>query len=434
MNRRTMLGALATVFLCVAALAARAKDEDKARLFNTFFLEGDSVTWYLVMRADRTFDLIGPDGRKIAGQFVASDKELAFAGRHFDYKFENSNVTLTADDKDGPGTGITADFPPRARGQKAKYISIQNWRKAGKDTEPPASATPLPAPDEPKPDPKLPPPPPQVPQPPGPAVRAADVSGVYAHSDSQNREHTLKLVAGGTFEYLAPDGRKASGTYIYANGELSLDSGFHRRNFAIAEAFGGVQVSRRDTDVLKPGDLLGEMPPQERIPLMFKKRGAAPAPVVAPPVQPVSPPPVAPEVKLVPEPPKPPPEIVQPKPDPKPPVQPQPQPQPAAAKSLEDLAGTYSYRPNPLVTENWTLKADGTFDYSDSNGAKVSGSAKLEGGVLKLKSGEVERSFSAALNGNVLVLSRTNDDNPKITNDLATMSPSVLKEAKYEKK
>jgi hypothetical protein len=145
---------------------------------------------------------------------------------------------------------------------------------------------------------------------------------------------------------------------------------------------------------------------------------------------------VAPEVKPVPEPPKPPPEIVQPKPEPKPPVQPQPQPlpQPAAVKALEDLAGAYSYRPNPLVTENWILRADGTFDYTDSNGAKVSGSAKLEGGVLKLKSGEVERSFSAALNGNVLVLSRTNDDNPKITNDLATMSPSVLKEAKYEKK
>ncbi|MBI3829082.1 MAG: hypothetical protein HY291_06180 [Planctomycetes bacterium] len=425
MNRRTMLGALFAAVLGLGACAARAKDEDKARLFNTFYLEGEAVTWYLLMRPDRTFDLIGPDGRKVSGQFVASDKEVAFAGRHFDYKFENSNVTFTADEKDGPGTGVAADFPPRARGQKAKYISIQNWRKAGKDTEPPVSATPAPPPDLPKPEPKQPAPPPM------PLARAAEVSGVYVYSDSQNREHTLKLVGGGTFEYFAPDGRKANGTYIYANGELTLDSGFHRRNFALAEALGGVQVSRRDTDVLKPGDLLGEMPPQERTALMFKRRGAAPGPAVTPPVQPVAPPPVVPDVKPVPAPePAKPPEVVQPKPQPKPPEP----PQPAGVKSMDELAGAYSYRPNPLVTENWTLKADGTFDYSDSNGAKVSGTAKLEGGVLKLKSGEVERSFAAALNGNILVLARTNDDNPKITNDLATMSPSVLKEAKYEKK
>ncbi|MCW8129085.1 MAG: hypothetical protein KIS92_01760 [Planctomycetota bacterium] len=440
MVRGCRLGALAALLLGLSA-GAFAEDKDKARLFNTFFLEGDSVTWYLVFRADRSFEIISPDGRKATGQFVASDKEIYIAGRHFQYKFQSSDVTFTPTEKDGAGAGILSELPPRDRSQKAKFYSAQSWQKMGRDATPPkVVAEP---PKEPERQPQPPAPLPENPviaaQVQARPVAAAKVAGGYAYADPQQREHRLSLTEGGTFEYQGPDGRKANGTYVYLNGEITLDSGFHRRHFDLAETPGGVLMTRRDTDVLKPGDPLGEMPPQERVSLTYRKReNAAPPPVVAP-----VPDPVTTEVKPIPPAPLP---VVQPeeKPAPKPPEavgkvpeaeKPKP-PEPAAnaPASLEAMAGSYVFRPNPLVTETWVLKAGGTFDYSDSNGAKVSGTAALDRGVLHLKAGEVERSFKVSVQGNLLVLTRTNEDNPKITNDLSTMSPSASPEAKYEKR
>jgi len=423
---------------CLAALlvfhaaTTRAEDDDKARLFNTFFMDGDRVTWYLVFRSDRTFDLISPEGRKTTGNFVASNKEVYFAGRHFSFKFDGTNVTFSPTEKDGAGDSVSSELPVRGKGSKLKFLSTQNWQKAGKD----ATLPQVRVPDEPKP----------LPQPPPPVAlgRVGSVAGIYGIPAGAG-EHTLKLLDGGTFEYISTAGAKANGTYAYVNGELTLDSGFHRRHLAVAEALGGVQVSRRDTDVLKTGDPLGEMPPQERTPLLIKRRGNVAPRESA--VDPLPTPAPLPDVKPVPEPPKPVaevgreiprPPVEQPRPvveTPKPPPAVPAGPMLEAPKSLAAIAGTYQYRPNPLVTETWVLKADGAFDYSDSNGAKVSGAAKLEGGVLKLTSGEVERSFLATTEAQgALTLTRTNEDNPKISNDLATMSPSVLKAAKYEKK
>lgn len=456
MLRGCRLSAFVAAFLCLCA-GVHAEDKDKARLFNTFFLEGESVSWYLVFRSDRTFEIISPDGRKATGQYVASDKEIYIAGRHFQYKFESSNVTFTPTEKDSAGSGVLSELPPRERGQKAKFFSTQSWQKMGRDTKPPAVvAEPPPANQPPvsQPPANLPPPPSPLPinpvviaSEPSKPVAVAKVAGLYGYSDAQQREHRLSLTEGGTFEYIGPDGRKANGTFVYLNGEITLDSGFHRRHLDLAETPGGVLITRRDTDVLKPGDPLGEMPPQERVSLSYKNRGnpvAGPGPAIAPvpdpvvsDVRPIPPAPVpAPVERPAPKPPETvgkAPELEKPKP-----VEPE-KPLPVVAganvpKSLEELAGTYVFRPNPLVTETWVLKANGSFEYSDSNKASASGTAALDRGVLHLKAGEVERSFKVTVQGNLLVLSRTNEDNPKITNDLSTMSPSASPEAKYEKR
>ncbi|MCZ7644574.1 MAG: hypothetical protein M5U26_04700 [Planctomycetota bacterium] len=154
-----------------------------------------------------------------------------------------------------------------------------------------------------------------------------------------------------------------------------------------------------------------------------------PPPLKEPAPEPAEPPPPKPEPRPAEPPPTP--KVPQPAPDPDPPLE-QPKP-PKPVASLEQLAGSFQYKPNPLVTEKLVLKADGSFEYRDSNGAQVAGQAAFEGGVLKLQAGEVVRQLSAKLEGGALVLTRTSGDRPKILNDLATMSPSVLETARYEK-
>ena len=420
---------IAALLIALIAPAALSVDDDKARLFNTFFLEGEHVTWYLVMRQDRTFELIAPDGRKMTSTFVASAKEVYLAGRHFEFKFKNNDVTFEPTKKDNPASaGLAGEMPPRSADEKARFISIQNWQKAGKDPAPPRSSETAPAPPIPAPQPQ-----PAVtnPLPPQPAAggRATGVAGMFKYSDGA-REHSLGLTPGaaaseGTFEYNISGGKRTTGTYYFLDGVLTLDSGFHRRHFNVADAAEGLQFTRRDTDVLKPGDTLGDLPPTERAPLVYKRTGAAPLKEAVRPLD-------VPERLPVVEPVRDPPVVAEPPPR-NDPLVPPPEPGPAP-KSLAEMAGDYTYKPNPLVTESFTLKADGTFSYADSNGAKATGTARYEDAKLNLKSGEVEREFTVARDGTALVLTRTGNDNPKITNDLATMSPSVLKSAKYEKK
>ena len=474
---------------------AAGDDDDKARLFNTFYLKGAEVSWVVVLRQDRTFEISGPDGARSTGKFHASDKEIGIASRHLAYKFDDTNVIFTPTKKDATGNDLAGRMPPLPK-QKATYLSQQNWKKLGRELQAPRAEQALKDPE----GPAL-----SVTPAPMPLARPASITGTYGLLDAQSREHTLRLAENGTFEYAAPDARKASGTFQYLGGELTLDSGFHRRHLAVALALNGVQVSRRDTDVLKPGDCLGELPPQDRSAMLWKKQAAQiPSPGVQDP--PPEKRPAEPSLPAVPDPrPKEPPPLtvtppkadptasallaqralelfkagdkagaaeaytraaeaaeragnreeakrylqnafamrdkepppvlsLPPKPDPAPVLPPVEKP-PAPGRSLAELAGSYRYRPNPLVTETWTLQASGAFDYADSNGAKISGTALWEGDVLVLRAGEVLRRFLAVPEaGGLLTLTRAADDHPKITNDLATMSPSVLKSAKYEKK
>jgi hypothetical protein len=458
---RGLLG-LALVLALVGT--AQGEDKDKRRLFNTFFLDGDRFTYMLVFRADRTYELYGPEGQRATGKFAPSDDEvgLFFPGglRHFSYEFTGTDVVLKPSKKDQPrGGDLVGSMPPIGQDSKRTFISTANWQKRGLPMHPPGGLPVAPQPEPAVNAPATPatpvaPAPPAVPAVAVPAVPAAagaapaQVAGTYAFTDAQGRTSTLRLREGGTFDFTPPDGQKTGGNYLYVNGELSLDSGFWRRHLLVASQADGLQISRRDTDVPKLGDALGEMAPVERVAVVWKRQadaavGANPAPVlppITPPVEVQTPdlpkvtvtPPV--EVKT-PDLPKvtvaPPVEVKTPAP--RPPVVAD-LPKIGAAKSLADLAGTYTHRPNPLVSETWILQPDGKFEYKDSNGASISGTAQLAGETLKLQAGEVTRTFAVApAEGGALVLSRSAEDNPRILNDLASMSPSVLKSAQYEK-
>ena len=117
---------------------------------------------------------------------------------------------------------------------------------------------------------------------------------------------------------------------------------------------------------------------------------------------------------------------------------PTPAVQPAAAgmpvKSVQAIVGTFVHKPNPFLSETLEVRADGSFTYKDSNGATASGKATFEEDVLVLTAGEVVRRFAASMEGARLQLKCAKDDAPTFKNDLASMSPTVLKVARYDKK
>jgi hypothetical protein len=447
-----------TVFACLTVLGEE-KDKDKRRLFNTFFLDGDRVTYVLTLREDRTFELFAPDGQSVRGTFIASDKAIAFPFkgglRHFEYDFDGKDVKLQPTKQDRPQAGVLlGSLPPIGADSKVIFVCLQNWQQRGLPTAPnrPANValtTPATTPVPPT-VPIVPPVTPAVPvvKPAEPQIATAgqtgpkEVTGTYSWVDDKGRAAVLRLREGGTFDYISPDGHRDGGTYLYVNGELNLDSGFWRRHFLVAEAANGLSFTRRETDVPKLGDGLGEMAPAQGAAIWSKVNDAVavpPAPVTpiqplpqqpAVPVatQPVLP--VTPPVPVVPVP------ATQPKPVPAPePAQTAPAAPQAKPTDLAQLIGSYTHRPNPLVSETWTLAQGGQFEYRDSNGAKVSGTATLNGDLLKLQSGEVVRLFSVGIEDTgALVFTRVAEDAPRILNDLASMSPSVLKSARYDKK
>ena len=455
-----------TLVLLLGCASVDARDKDKKRLFNTFFMEGNRVTYVITLEQSRRYTLWAPDGSSITRTYVASDKEIGFplpngGLRHFEYDFDGLDVKLKPTKKDRPQAGhIVGAMPPIGRDSKVVLVAIQNWRERGLPTQPNtppvtvAQKPPAANPPQPRPPVVRPPNPPAVkpvtpipvpppvspptavnPPKPVPPVQTGpkDITGTYTLNDDKGRPATLRLREGGTFDYAAPDGRRAGGTHLYLNGELNLDSGFWRRHFHVAKASNGLRFSRRKTDVPKLGDPLGEMAPAEGNAVWAKKADST-AVTKAGPVTPVEPPPGTskPVTSL------PPPEPVVKKPTPPSPVAPPKpvQPQPGTApEGLAGMAGTYMHQPNPLVSETWVLAKDGTFEYRDSNGAKVNGAVTLKDGVVRLQAGEVVRHFSVAIEKDgTLTFSRTENDAPRILNDLASMSPSVLKSAKYQKK
>ncbi|MCZ7644573.1 MAG: hypothetical protein M5U26_04695 [Planctomycetota bacterium] len=291
--------ALAAGLALLVCAGLHARDKDKERLFNTFYADGDKVTWVLVLNQDRTYRVIGPDGKALDGKLVASNDEMALTQadgrRHFSFKFDGDSVWLTPSKKDEPNlAGLLGRVPPTGRNERFLYVDEETWVAKGRAKL--AAAGPPVQPDAPAPGPAA--PNPAVPQPAVPAPEKVD--GHYRRVQGQ-QTWELKLAANGTFEYLAANGQKANGTYLYVAGELTMDSGFHRRHLAIREADSGIQFWRREVDILKLGDPLGEMPPQDRDPDVWTRLGAAP-PREAAPQEPLRPQPISP---TLPEPPGP---------------------------------------------------------------------------------------------------------------------------------
>ena len=76
--------ALMAVFLVAAGI--RAEDDDKARLFNTYYLDGERATYVLILRDNRTFELYGPDNDKISGSLRASAEHITLTRQRQDFR------------------------------------------------------------------------------------------------------------------------------------------------------------------------------------------------------------------------------------------------------------------------------------------------------------------------------------------------------------
>jgi len=444
--------AMLSLLAAVLSRPACASDEERAKLYNTWYLDGERITLVLIVHPDRTFDFYGPGNAHVGGKVRATSEDVSLTAggvkRAFHWDIKNHDLRLRCRDDDQTAKGDLLGEMPPAKGQ-GLYICEANWKKSGKPVfkAPPAGDRTAVAPVAP---PKVVAPETNVQ---APAIKAqastADLAGTYYLQGAAGE--CLVITADGCFGYVPAKGDAQNGSLLRTDDELTFVGTSHRRQFAVRTVPTGIELTRRATDVIKPTDVLGRMPPQERDPVVWVKKKVdttaaqpqppvgtdapktAPQPVAPPPVAPtpVAPPPVTPPAPAVQPPP-----VTPPAPPPVAPPATETPAQPAATpvKSVQAMVGTFVHKPNPFLSETLEVKDDGSFTYKDSNGATASGKATFEDDVLVLTAGEVVRRFTASMEGARLTLKCAKDDAPKFKNDLASMSPTVLKVARYDKK
>lgn len=487
---KTMVKA-AVLFVLAAMIAAPspagASDKNKRRLYQIFFLPVNKDAYTLIIRRDKTFILAAPDGRKCSGRIQVSDKYLTLrqvtngrvaAQRYFRYRlkrpkgFRQKNLQLSRrPDSRENAVGLLGEIPPNGLTPRAVFICKRNWLENGqalprsfshasaletpKTTasarETAGGETPrAPAPPATTTSAVAPPPGTRKPRPPAPAFTSWMGTYVCPLAEgldtAKGHTATLRLQPDGTFHWLIPNGRNVVGVYFLRPGELVLEAGTCVRRFLVKKTETGLVVERSDTDVPKSGDLLGEIPPLDRKPLPWRRAGSesrrentSVAPVASTPVPakktgPVStstpqPPKTVPAAEIQTKTTKPTNPVTKstPKATPTPPTPPT-----RSAANLSDFAGNYILRVNPLAWEKLALRKNGTFTYSDSNEAKVTGTVTLlKDGRLHFQAGKVKRIFGARRKKGALILTRDAEDNPDLFNDLAAMSPTVFKNATY---
>ena len=264
------------------------------------------------------------------------------------------------------------------------------------------------------------------------------------------------------YSLIGPDGTYYEGWYNSSGEEIGFNYGNNAnepyRHFEYKLDDGNIKLNPTKKDMLNGGVAQGAMPPTKRgksVKFISKQNWiadgkdegpvnvvrSAPPPVVAdnfptaPAPQPQAPviPIIPPDAPANPLPVNPVPVQTLPTIPQVPPALPPPAQDPVQnAAVLNALAGRYEFKPSAAVTETFSLTASGAFEYFDSQGSKASGRASVENGLLVLKSGPEMRVFQFdARNG--LSLTRSSQDTPKFSNDLAYMSPSVGKTAQYTK-
>lgn len=435
---------LLTGVVLVAALNVRAEDDDKARLFNTYYLDGERATYVLILRDNRTFDLYGPDNNKVSGALRASAEHITLSAgevkRFFHFDIKDRDLKLGVRENDHPAKGkLLGEMPPTSDTlARTMWIAEENWKRKGRTIRNLGVGTPV-AVTPPKVDTTPSTPPQGVPAPP-PVVATAtpavppsgsfqDLSGVFYLPSPGGANEQLTMTSDGHFEYQQADGIKEKGTLIRAGDDLTFMGSAHKRQLTARMVAGGLELTRRQTDLVKSNDVLGRMPPQERQAMVWLKSPTQLPPLPATPLTVKTPEVVTP----VPEAPKSTPPRVEVEAPPSKPVEP-PKPAGVAVISIAQATGAFVHKPNPFISETLSISADGAFTYKDSNGANASGKVSFSDGVMIFTAGEVIRRFTAALEGGNLMLTVAKDDAPSFKNDLATMSPTVMKVAKYDRK
>jgi|GEM_PF-4671926 len=429
------------LILLLAGQCALLFSGDRNPLHNTFYMEGEKVSYVLVMRADKTFDFYTPFGERSAGVFRTTEEYISFTAdgvrRSFRYELKgNGDMEIKRRDDDVITKGTPVGQMPPVGNKALNWISEENWVKKKRPLfAPPALAISRPLPPETDPWPVR-----KIKVPPNPSAYdpRPTVASPVPTTDPPSPPIKPRLSA---FEVRAIN---ASPAPRFAPPPPPLPV---QPQTVIAPP--ATPAAPETTTVpVRPLNLGAVRPKVEPPPPPGVPEVHAPAPVVpnkvlspAPPVQPleipVSAPP--PEKKSVaPEPPR---EPFLPKA-----IEKAELPaitnanstttssEPALVADGQSISGVYIYKPNPFIAESLTLKDDGNFIYTDSNGVSVKGTARTEKDVLRLVSGDVEREFTVVLDGTRITLTRTVADTPRFANDLASMSPTVSKSASYEKK
>src|SRR5687768_3592561 len=106
MNRRHVRQRAICYFLALLGSGLFAADDDKAELYNTFYLDGERTTYVLIIKpgTPRTFDLHGPDNNHVAGNVRVSGEHITFTAgavkRFFHYDMVGGNLKLGRRDTD----------------------------------------------------------------------------------------------------------------------------------------------------------------------------------------------------------------------------------------------------------------------------------------------------------------------------------------------
>ena len=362
--RLTLLNPLVALLALALPVVLHAADEDKERLFGSFYMEGERITYVLTLNENRTFELHGPDNSSVLGTLRASKEHLTLISgdvkRMFHFDNLGRNLKLGVREGDGPRRGnVLGEMPPTREGEgRVEFLNERNWLAKGRPLfkrpavaaervvpgAPAAPGTPVTpqvgVPVQPVQPAQPLPPVVATPVPPhDPALTAGqkldDLAGSYYLPGIGGRNDELNIRLDGSFDYLAPEGVKVGGSLARVGSELIFIGAAHQRKFDVRAVPGGLEFLRKETDVLKEADVLGRMPPKGRDAFVWLiKVNAAPAPVPVPPAVPQILPPVVSPVAV-------------------PPVAPVPAHVPGAVSGvggeLKALAGTYVHKPSPSL-------------------------------------------------------------------------------------
>jgi hypothetical protein len=430
-----------------------AENDDKSILFNTFYLEDNKTLYVLIVHRNKTFELYGPEDEPVRGTVRASGDDVTFTSgavkRMFRYDASGKDVKIERRKGDAPVEGnLLGDMPPNKRTQREiKYLAESNWVKkgnqpfrlpAGNEVKTPKNPV---APNQPvkpvRPNTPVRPPvvvktpdvdidepdmedaedipdedapvvvkPTNSVKPTAPKTKVSDdyaeLAGRYSHKNEAGEKEILEILADGQFTYTSGRNNSQTGTLLRVEEDLTFMGGGLARQFSFELTEDGLELTRRKADVVKSSDVLGNMPPKGKMALVWSREDAT-HPVVAPPIRAVE-------------------EDV--------PVEVSGK---GVVTEVKQMFGSYLYQPSPFIVETLVVASDGSYVYSDSNGASNTGTINVENATVIFTSGDVVRNFTVKISGTSLTLKRTEKDQPKFKNDLASMSPTVVKEAKYTK-
>ena len=129
-------------------------------LVNVYRLDSASESYRLVIKDNFTFELTGPGGQQVTGNYVASNQKIGLVAghllRHFEYQLQNGDLLLRPSNTDGPEpNNVLGQMPPVQRGEqftsylteahhKQKYAALPAVQPP--PAQPPAIAPPPAAP------------------------------------------------------------------------------------------------------------------------------------------------------------------------------------------------------------------------------------------------------------------------------------------------